>query len=71
VVLDFENYLESMFIPENKKTNRDYIKSKLSYYYLSFYDSQLYILYRSEKKSLDPITQNVYLKDYLPDFFKK
>lgn len=65
-----KDYLNAMFIPAQKQSDKDYKMSKMKGYKIKTYPAEDYILRQNQRLSVEEISQESYLKEYLPAFFQ-
>jgi hypothetical protein len=69
-VYKLPKYLDIQFIPEARRTDAKYKKDKIGPYRLSIYPTYKYLEYLERKVSMKEIRTELYLRDYLPSYFK-
>lgn len=69
-VLKLEAYYSEQFIPEAKRQDLKYRKDKIGLYKLYIHPTELYLDYQERNISMQNIRTEIYLRDYIPSFFK-
>ena len=69
-VYKLPKYLDQQFIPVAKHKDAKFKKDKIGPYRLSLYPTYEYLEYLERKISMKEIRTEIYLRDYLPNYFK-
>lgn len=69
-VLKLQAYFNEQFIPASKKEDLKYKKDKIGPYMLSLYPTESYLEYKERRISMKDIRTEIYLRDYMPQYFK-
>ncbi len=69
-VYQFSKYLDAQFIPKEKRNDQKYKKNKIGPYRLTIYPTYEYLEYLERKISTKDIRVEMYLRDYLPNYFQ-
>lgn len=68
-VYKLPKYLDLQFIPATKVSDAKYKKDKIGPYRLTIYPTYKYIEYLERKVSMKDIREELYLREYLPNYF--